>query len=125
MYVIALLKNSEGDCYVHYDNQKDTKLSKVSLKELERIEALGYKFESCMITSNKVVSLKTRLNYKIQEFRALKPDVDYLGYDESLASSIGLITSRLIRLGVEVTDEVALQCYDIREQQKLKRDGII
>ena len=116
MYTVALFKNQEGDYYVHYDNGKDSALTKVRLKEQD-IECLGYKFVSCIVTTNNVLALKTRLKFRIQELRALKPEVNYYGYDESLVMQIGLLTSRLMRRGVEITDEIALQCYDIRNSK--------
>lgn len=118
MYTVALFKNQDGDCYVYYSNSKSN-MAKSDIMQIEDIESLGYKFQSCIITTDKVLSLKTRLKFRIQELRALKPDVNYYGYDEALISQIGLITSRLLRRGVEVTDEIALQCCDIRNSKRI------
>ena len=85
------------------------------------MEELNFKLVNCVITNNKEISLKNRLMYHLIEFRSLKEDTDYYGYDEMLINRIGSLTSRLLRRGINITDEVALQCYDIREKEILNR----
>lgn len=112
MYLVALLRNKEGDVFVLYENGKSD--NTLRIRE-EVYYSLGYKLDQCMITTDNVIAIKTRLKFRIEELKSLKDDVDYLGYRESLMSQIGLLTGRLIRRGVEVTDEIALQCYDYRQ----------
>lgn len=116
MYIVALFKNSDGDYYVHYE--KDN--LQISSNELDYAKTLGYKLVHCLITTDRTTALNTRLKFRIKELKSLKPDVDYLGYDECLINQIGLLTSRLLSLGVDVTDEIALQCYDIKQQRMTK-----
>lgn len=117
MYLVALLRNKEGDVFVLYDNGKsDDTLRTTIIKEESLLCSLGgYKLDQCMITTDNVIAMKTRLKFRIEELKSLKDDVDYLGYRESLMTQIGLLTGRLIRRGVEVTNEIALQCYDYRQ----------
>ena len=112
MYLVALLRNKDGDVFVLYDNGKSDDTLRIR-EEIYRLD--GYKLDQCMITTDNVIAIKTRLKFRIEELKSLKDDVDYLGYRESLMSQIGLLTGRLIRIGVEVTDEIALQCYDYRQ----------
>lgn len=114
MYLVALLRNKEGDVFVLYDNGKSD--NTLRIKEESLLCSLGdYKLDQCMITTDNVIAMKTRLKFRIEELKSLKENVDYLGYRESLMSQIGLLTGRLIRRGVEVTNEIALQCYDYRQ----------
>ena len=117
MYLVALLRNKEGEVFVLYDNGKsDDTLRTTIIKEESLLCSLGgYKLDQCMITTDNVIAMKTRLKFRIEELKSLKDDVDYLGYRESLMTQIGLLTGRLIRRGVEVTNEIALQCYDYRQ----------
>ena len=117
MYLVALLRNKEGEVFVLYDNGKsDDTLRTTIIKEESLLCSLGgYKLDQCMITTDNVIAMKTRLKFRIEELKSLKDDVDYLGYRESLMTQIGLLTGRLIRKGVEVTNEIALQCYDYRQ----------
>ena len=119
MYTVALLKDKEDSYFVLYDNGK---VQKFIAREYENLEFLGYKFVSAVVTTDVTLSLKTRLKYRLVELRHLKPNVNYYGYEESLMMQIGLLTSRLLRRGVEVTDELALQCFDYRQQQRLKEN---
>ena len=113
MYTVALFySNLTGEYYVYTENKTE-----INKEEIENLESLGYRLESCIITTNKLVALKARLKAKIHELRSLKPDVDYLGYDTALINQIGIITSRLLSNDVEVTDEIALQCLDIRNSK--------
>ena len=115
MYLVALLRNKEGDVFVLYDNGKSDDTLR-TIKEESLLCSLGdYKLDQCMITTDNVIAMKTRLKFRIEELKSLKDDVDYLGYRESLMTQIGLLTGRLIRKGVEVTNEIALQCYDYRQ----------
>lgn len=115
MYLVALLRNKEGDVFVLYDNGKSDDTLR-TIKEESLLCSLGdYKLDQCMITTDNVIAMKTRLKFRIEELKSLKDDVDYLGYRESLMTQIGLLTGRLIRRGVEVTNEIALQCYDYRQ----------
>ena len=108
MYLVALFKNNEGDCFVLAEKTED-------IRDYSPSTLQGYKLSQFIITNNRTIALKTRLKFRIEELKSLKEGVDYMGYDESLISQIGLLTSRLLRRGVDVTDEIALQCYDIRE----------
>ena len=115
MYLVALLRNKEGEVFVLYDNGKSDDTLR-TIKEESLLCSLGdYKLDQCMITTDNVIAMKTRLKFRIEELKSLKDDVDYLGYRESLMTQIGLLTGRLIRRGVEVTNEIALQCYDYRQ----------
>lgn len=116
MYLVALLRNKEGEVFVLYDNGKSDDTLRTTIKEESLLCSLGgYKLDQCMITTDNVIAMKTRLKFRIEELKSLKDDVDYLGYRESLMTQIGLLTGRLIRRGVEVTNEIALQCYDYRQ----------
>lgn len=115
MYLVALLRNKEGDVFVLYDNGKSDDTLRIKEESLLYCSLGNYKLDQCMITTDNVIAMKTRLKFRIEELKSLKDDVDYLGYRESLMSQIGLLTGRLIRRGVEVTDEIALQCYDYRQ----------
>lgn len=116
MYLVALLRNKEGEVFVLYDNGKSDDTLR-NIKEESLLCSLGgYKLDQCMITTDNVIAMKTRLKFRIEELKSLKDDVDYLGYRESLMTQIGLLTGRLIRKGVEVTNEIALQCYDYRQR---------
>ena len=115
MYTVALFKDKEDSYYVLYNNGEHTMRMR---KEIEDISFLGYKFVQGVITTDRTLSLKTRLKYRLVELRHLKPHVNYYGYEETLMRQVGLLTSRLLRRGVEVTDELALQCFDYRQQLK-------
>lgn len=115
MYLVALLRNKEGDVFVLYDNGKSDDTLRTIKEESLLCSLGGYKLDQCMITTDNVIAIKTRLKFRIEELKSLKDDVDYLGYRESLMTQIGLLTGRLIRRGVEVTNEIALQCYDYRQ----------
>ena len=115
MYLVALLRNKEGDVFVLYDNGKSDDTLRPIKEESLLCSLGGYKLDQCMITTDNVIAMKTRLKFRIEELKSLKDDVDYLGYRESLMTQIGLLTGRLIRRGVEVTNEIALQCYDYRQ----------
>ena len=115
MYLVALLRNKEGDVFVLYDNGKSDDTLRTIKEESLLCSLGGYKLDQCMITTDNVIAMKTRLKFRIEELKSLKDDVDYLGYRESLMTQIGLLTGRLIRRGVEVTNEIALQCYDYRQ----------
>ena len=115
MYLVALLRNKEGEVFVLYDNGKSDDTLRTIKEESLLCSLGGYKLDQCMITTDNVIAMKTRLKFRIEELKSLKENVDYLGYRESLMSQIGLLTGRLIRRGVEVTDEIALQCYDYRQ----------
>ena len=115
MYLVALLRNKEGDVFVLYDNGKSDDTLRTIKEESLLCSLGGYKLDQCMITTDNVIAMKTRLKFRIEELKSLKDDVDYLGYRESLMTRIGLLTGRLIRRGVEVTNEIALQCYDYRQ----------
>lgn len=121
MYVEALFKNSDGDYYVVHYKKGGSDYNLELESEAYNLEKFNYKMVKCIITNNKEVSLKYRLKFTILEFRSLKKDVNYYGYDESLINRIGSLTSRLLRRGVDVTNEVALQCYDLREQRIRKQ----
>lgn len=111
MYIVALYKDVEGQYFVfHEKDNKDV----IEMFEKQFLEVNNYKMETCLVTTEKVVALKARLKFKLKELRALKEETDYYGYDDVLKRSIGLLVSRLLREGVDVTDEVALQCYDYR-----------
>ena len=114
MYLVALLRNKEGEVFVLYANGKSDDALRIKEESL-RYSLGGYKLDQCMITTDNVIAMKTRLKFRIEELKSLKDDVDYLGYRESLMTQIGLLTGRLIRRGVEVTNEIALQCYDYRQ----------
>lgn len=115
MYLVALLRNKEGEVFVLYDNGKSDDTLRTIKEESLLCSLGGYKLDQCMITTDNVIAMKTRLKFRIEELKSLKDDVDYLGYRESLMTQIGLLTGRLIRRGVEVTNEIALQCYDYRQ----------
>lgn len=117
MKTIALFKNKENDYYVLYDYIGGEYLS----REMEAMKLMNYEMVSCVVTNNKEKALKTRLQYCLTELRNLDSNVDYLGYEESLMRRIGRITSRLLRREVEVTDELALQCYDLLCKERLEK----
>ena len=116
MKTVALFKNKENDYHVLYDYKGGEELE----RELQVLDSMGYKMVSCMITNNKVMALKVRLQYCLTELRNLDNSVNYLGYEETLMKRIGRITSRLLRREVEVTDELALQCYDLLCKERLE-----
>lgn len=115
MTIEALFRNEEDDRYYVVHCKSDCKYDLE--RELEDLKFFNYKMVSCVITNNREVSLKARLDYCLKELRSLKDEIDYCGYDEVLINRVGLLTSRLLNKGVEITDEVALQCYDIRNQK--------
>ena len=115
MYLVALLRNKEGDVFVLYDNGKSDDALRIKEESLLYCSLGDYKLDQCMITTDNVIAMKTRLKFRIEELKSLKENVEYGYYRESLMSQIGLLTGRLIRRGVEVTDEIALQCYDYRQ----------
>lgn len=121
MYVEALFVAEDNQYYVLHEKSD----CKYDLKrELNYLKELNYKLVRCVITNNKVVSLKARLEFNIMELKNLKDDVDYYGYDESLMRKVGLLTSRLLRRNIKVYDEIALQCYDIWQQKILERQVV-
>lgn len=120
MYLVAMFKNSEGDCSVLHFRNSGEKTTEIK-EETMYTEQLGYKLVSCIITNDRTLYLKTRLKGALAELRSLKQDVDYYGYDDCLMRQIGLLVNRLQRLEVEITDEVALQCKDIRDGQIIER----
>ncbi len=118
MYVVALLKNEDGEYHAYFEPYTG---SGINLNEIEKIESLGYTLETCIITTDKVLSLKARLKYKILELKSLREDLDYMGYDTTLMNQIGLLTARLLKEGIDVDDEIALQCYDLRLKERRRR----
>lgn len=120
MYLVAIYKDNEGVCSTL--NYRNTKEKDAELKVDEMyLKQLGYKLVSCVFTSDRTIYLKTKLKARLTELRSLKSDIDYYGYDECLMKQIGLLVNRLQRLEVEITDELALQCKDFRDQRILER----
>lgn len=119
---IALFKNKEGNYNVLYNYTGVDDMR----REVRDLDFMGYKMISCVITNNKVLALKIRLHYCLTELRSLKNDVNYYGYDVTLINRIGRLTSRLLRKGVDVTDELALQCLDVlnKEREELRKEEL-
>ena len=120
MSVEALFKDDDTE-YYHMVHLKSDR--KYDLKE--EVEYLtkfyNYKLVKCVITNNRVVSMKARLRFCIEELRSLDENTDYYGYEDALINRIGIITSRLLNRGVEVNDEIALQCFDIRQKHIIEQ----
>lgn len=113
LYVEALFKNEDNEYYVAHCKSYRKDMLKEECIQLER---MGYKPIKAIITNDRVMSLSARLKFHLIEFRSLKADINYYGYDEMLINRIGSLTSRLLTCGIDITDEVALQCYDIRQK---------
>lgn len=117
MYVEALFVTEDNEYYVLHEKSDCRYELK---KELNYLKALNYKLVRCVITNNKVVSLKARLEFTIMELKNLKDDVDYYGYDEALIRKVGSLTSRLLRRNIKVYNEIALQCYDLKQKRMME-----
>ena len=114
MYTVALYKNEEGQYFVFHAENKEV----VEVFEKQFLDVNGYKMETCVITTERLVALKARLKFRIKELKSLDVNTDYLGYEQVVIDQVGLLTARLLNEGVDVTDEVALQCYDIRQKNR-------
>ena len=115
MYTVALYRDENGQCYVFHTKGK---LNQVEIFEEQFLKVNNYKMETCVVTTEKIVALKARLKFRIEELKALDRTVDHYGYDQVVIDQVGLLTARLLNEGVDVTDEVALQCYDIRQRNR-------
>lgn len=112
MYLVALFRNGTDYSVFHTKTEEDVKSYDEFLKQN------GYKLESCVITTEITVALKTRLKFRLRELRSLDSKTDYLGYREVLMLQIGSLVRRLQNRGIEVTDELALYCYKFRQAER-------
>lgn len=118
MNVDALFKNDKGEYHMLHCKSNSSTL----LEEMDYLtNTCKYKLVKCVITNNRVVSLKARLRFCIEELRSLDENTNYYGYENALINRIGTITSRLLSRGLEVNDEIALQCLDIRQKHMMEQ----
>lgn len=110
------------------------------LRESKRLEEEGYKLNSLIITNMAHTFYSARLKAILQELRhtinyynkCLERDRETLSaevlaltqqlqheYEESLMRRVAMRCQRAMSVGVEVTDEIALQCLDWRNSQLL------
>lgn len=120
MYIDAIFKNETGHVQFLHSRGKGDKYFN---RQLRFLEIDGYQLVKGYLTTNEVLSLKAELKFSIYCLRnqkylrgiALKKTID----------RIGLLTEKLIDKGVDVTNEVALQCCDLREQWvREKKTGV-
>lgn len=90
---------------------------------------------SCVITNDEVIYLKSRLKARLFELRDYSSKChEYLAnkenqsdeevynktlhlmteYQEVLANQVGILVSRLLMKGIDVTDELAIVCHNYR-----------
>lgn len=120
--------------------RSDSELYDFNMSQGVQLEEMGYNLAQLIITTNKVIYLKTLLKARLKELRSytqksMKLLQEQMGFipdevlaqtqrmieehEESLMFSIGCVVSRLLRAGVDVDDELALQCYEYRESARV------
>lgn len=101
-----------------------------------QLEEMGYKPVQFIITTNKEVHLKALLKARLMELRSyteksmelLQAQMGFFPdevlvqtqkmveeHEETLMFRIGGVVSKLLRRGVDITDELALACYCYRQ----------
>lgn len=139
--IVALYKNTEGfyeDFNMTINETTDEGSLYYKLRRIEDLVTSGYILDSCFITTDEelyfkkmlessIMVLKSTVNsYKeyldglkdkytkeddkgvINETRRLQED-----YEKTLMRKVGMRCSRCLNRDIEVTDELALQCYDL------------
>lgn len=121
--------------------RSDSELYDFNISQGVQLEEMGYNLAQLIITTDKIIYLKTLLKARLKALVALlhyHSDLHFkahLGHysdevyenmnkcmeanEESLMFSIGCVVSRLLRAGVDVDDELALQCYEYRESARV------
>ena len=94
---------------------------------------------NCVITTDEVLYLNTRLNAKLMELRDYSEkthkyimenedsDIDVYketirlmhAYEETLANQVGILTARLLSRGADITDELAIACHNYKISKQI------
>lgn len=120
--------------------RSDSDLFDFFISQGVQLEEMGYNLAQLIITTDKIIYTKTLLKARLKELRSytqksmelLQEQMGFVPdevlvqtqrmieeHEESLMFSIGCVVSRLLRAGVDVDDELALQCYEYRESARV------
>ena len=132
LYVSALYEKKEtGEVFpIHYFSTSCFKEDK--LRYAHCLENSGFKMTRCFITTDRYIYWKNRLNMTLLSFKSFcetsyqqLEDLEsnnstcldetracILDIQESYMRRIAHMTRRCLNYDIEVTDEVALQCFD-------------
>lgn len=120
--------------------RSDSELYDFFISQGVQLEEMGYNLAQLIITTDKIIYTKTLLKARLKELRSytqksmelLQEQMGFVPdevlvqtqrmieeYEETLMFSIGCVVSRLLRAGVDVDDELALQCYEYRESARV------
>ena len=113
------------------------KLSDVT-NDCKLYEAMGCKLEGCIITSNYETYLKAKLKARVMELREYSQKVeDYRQehnltnlvcqltlqlmeeHEETLVKQVSVCVSHCILRDIEVTDELAIDCYNYSKSERI------
>lgn len=120
--------------------RSDSDLFDFFISQGVQLEEMGYNLAQLIITTDKIIYTKTLLKARLKELRSytqksmelLQEQMGFVPdevlvqtqrmieeHEETLMFSIGCVVSRLLRAGVDVDDELALQCYKYRESARV------
>ena len=129
-YVEVLTKGAEVEVITL---RQGSTLSELKMQWEKDLLSRGYKVNSILATSDKGMYYKYSLKARLAELRAyvqygneliesitsdkVKKETRQLlnEHEETLMLNVARLTKRCIRRGIEVTDELALQCLDYKE----------
>lgn len=143
--IVALYKNSDGyyeDLTMVLSEHTDDYDLVLKLREIEDLHNKNYIVDSCIITTDDNVYRKKALEASLTVLKSTvevyKEYLDKLkekygednevvtetrklqeSYEKTIMRQVGLKCSRCITRDIEVTDELALQCYDLFIRNKL------
>ena len=129
-YVEVLTKGAEVEVITL---RQGSTLSEIDMQWEKDLLSQGYKVDSILATSDRGMFYKYALNARLAELRAyvqygnelmksltseeVKKSTRQLlnEHEETLMLNVSRLTKRCMRRGIEVTDELALQCLDYKE----------
>ena len=113
------------------------KLDEVTI-DCQLYEAIGNKLEGCVITNNYETYLRTKLKARLVELREYSQRIeDYRQehnvtnpvvqltlqlmeeHEETLVGQVAVCVSSCILRDIEVTDELAIDCYNYRKSERI------
>ena len=106
--------------------------------ECKLYEAMGFKFEGCVVTSDKDIFIKAKLKARLLELREYTKTIETYEkehdlenlickltvqlmreHEETIMRQVAICVSRCIFRDIEVTDELAIQCYNLRKAKRI------
>lgn len=112
------------------------KLDKVTT-DCQLYEAMGYNLDSCIITNDKDIYIRSKLKARVLELReytkmieAYEKEHDLSDlmcqltlklmreHEETIMRQVSICVTRCLLRDIEVTDELAIQCYNFRREER-------